>query len=139
MRFTEPLACALMLVPATCMAGVDPECLKHLGGAFADVECFNSLSQALEAANGRLANRIAASMPPRNANRALLLSYERAQSAQKRYCLLARNSLTEWVEEPHPPNPRYAYYDVAYYQCVYENLSHQNRFLKQLLHNASNR
>jgi hypothetical protein len=139
MRVTEPLACILMLLPGTCIAGMDPECTQHLGGAFADVECFNSLSKVLEADNERLANQIAAAIPAGNENQALLLSYQQAQPAQKRYCRLIRNSLTEWVEERSQQNPRYAFYDVAYYQCIYENLAHQNRFLKQLLHNASTR
>jgi hypothetical protein len=128
-----------MLLPGTCSAAADPECLKHLGGAFADVECYNTLSNALQAENQRLAGEIAVTIPRGNRSKSLLTGYEQDQLKSKKYCELSRDSLTEWVAEKPVQNPRYFYYDVAYYQCIYDNLTHQNRFLKQLLDNVSKR
>lgn len=137
MRNIDTAAFCVLLLPCICNAATDPECLKHLGGAFADVECFNGLSNDIRTDNERVAKEIIATIPVGNEHRALLLGYQKVQQESKKYCRLSRNSLTEWVDEKPQQNPRYFYYDVAYYQCVYENLLHQNRFLKQILDNAS--
>lgn len=126
----------LLFLSGTCGAAVDSECLKHMGGAFADVECYNSLSKILEAENQRLTGELALTIPHGNRNGALLADYMQAQRRSRKYCELSRRSLTEWVAEKPVQNPRYFYYDVAYYQCIFENLTHQNRFLKQLMGNA---
>lgn len=137
MRSINACLSLVFLLPLVCSAATDPECLKHPGGAFADVECYNGLSKEVEAENNKLAKEILATMPEQNKHRAILQGYQKDQEESKKYCRLSRNALNEWVDEKPTQNPRYYFYDVAYYQCVYDNLLHQNRFLKQVLHNAS--
>lgn len=126
----------LLFLSGTCGAAVDPGCLKHMGDAFADVECYNSLSKILGAENLRLTGELALTIPHGNRNRTLLTDYMQAQRRDRKYCELSRSSLTEWVTEKPVQNRRYFYYDVAYDQCIFENLTHQDRFLKQLMDNA---
>ncbi|GEM_PF-4548325 len=45
--------------------------------------------------------------------------------------------MTNWVHEAATVNPRYHDYDVAYYECVYVLLEHENEFLKNLFKNAN--
>lgn len=137
MRVVKLAIWSMLLMPGIGRATVDPECLRHLGGAFADVECYNSLSNSIEIENKRLAREITVTIPTGSRNKGLLISYLQNQMKSRRYCELSRDSLAEWVTVKRVQNPRYFYYDVAYYQCVYDNLAHQNRFLKQLLENAS--
>jgi hypothetical protein len=121
---------SIFLLPGMCLAAVDPECLKHLGGAFADVECFKGLSNALQVENKKVLRQVRATIPPGNRNDGLLNRYAQEQLNAKKYCELSRYSLTEWVAEQNEPGARYAYVDAAYYECIYENLAHQHRFLK---------
>jgi hypothetical protein len=139
MRVIEIAKWIFLFFPGIVSAAVDPKCLKHLGGAFADVECYNSLSNNLEVENKRLIRDIAVTIPIGNPNQTLLTKYQQEASEYKKYCELSRDSLTEWVSEKAGGNPRYFYYDVAYYQCIYENLVFQNRFLKELRNNVRGR
>jgi len=118
-------------------AATDPECLKHLGGAFSGVECFNGLSNDLRQENKILAKKVDATIPPGNKNRELLNAYKRDQIASRKYCELTRESLTDWKPEQHLTNPRYHDSDVVYYECVYDLLKLENQFLKNLLKNIT--
>lgn len=126
-------AWVLMSIPCAVVSATDSDCLNHLGGAFADVECYNSLSNDLAAQNKHLITQLKKVIPRHNKNLKLLSQYEHAQIAQNQFCQLSRDSLTEWVPQPHGTTPRYFYYDVAYYQCVHQNALNQNLFLKKLL------
>lgn len=139
MRLAEIAKWIFLFYPGMVSAAVDPRCLQHLGGAFADVECYNSLSNNLEAENKRLIRDLAATIPMGNSNHFLLTKYQKNAAEYRKYCELSRDSLTEWITEKSEGNPRYFYYDVAYYQCVYEDLVFRNRFLKQLGDNIRGR
>jgi hypothetical protein len=120
-----------------CHAATDPECLKHLGGAFGDVECFNGLSNDLKQENRKLAESVASTIPNGNRNKDLLKAYLQNQVKSRDFCELGRESMTDWMREAPTVNPRYHDYDVAYYECVYGLLEQENRFLKSLLKNAN--
>lgn len=137
MRAIKIAACVAMATAGLCHASTDPECLKHLGGAFGDVECFSGLSSDLKQENRKLVGSVAATIPKGNRNKRLLDEYLRNQVNAKNFCELSRQSLTNWISEPVTVNPRYHDYDVAYYECVYVLLEHENKFLKSLLKNAN--
>ena len=137
MRLIKFAACIVMSMSSLCHAATDPECLKHLGGAFGDVECFNGLSNDLKQENSKLAESVASTMPKESKNRNLLKAYLQNQVKARDFCELSRESMTDWVREAESVNPRYHDYDVAYYQCVYSLLEQENRFLKSLLKNAN--
>ncbi|MQR00968.1 hypothetical protein [Glaciimonas soli] len=118
-------------------ATTNPECLNHLGGAFADVECYNGLSNDLIEENKILINKISSTIPAENPNKNLLKQYAHQQKESKKYCQLSRDSLNAWVTEKPASNPRYFYYDAAYYQCVYDNNKYSNGFLKEILKNTT--
>lgn len=132
MRTTKIAACVAVSVASLCHASTDPECLKHLGGAFGDVECFNGLSNDLKQENKKLAESVASTIPNGNSNKALLKEYLRNQVNAQSFCELSRQSMTSWVREARTVNPRYHDYDVAYYECVYGLLEQENKFLKRL-------
>jgi hypothetical protein len=132
MQAIKIAACIAMSISNTCFAATDPECLKHLGGAFGDVECFNGLSAELTKENVKLGSDVASTIPNGNRNRSLLKAYLRNQVQSRNYCELSRNAITNWRREAVPVHPRYHDYDVAYYECVYMLLVQENRFLKNL-------
>lgn len=137
MRATKIAASAVMSIFSVCHASTDPECLKHLGGAFGDVECFNGLSNDLKQENRKLAENVASTIPKGNKNINFLNQYLRSQVASQNFCELSRASLTGWKREAATVNPRYHDYDVAYYECVYGLLAQENKFLKSLLKNVN--
>lgn len=137
MRPIKIAACAVMSISGFCHASTDPECLKHLGGAFGDVECFNGLSNDLKQENKKLAEAVRASIPRENKNKSLLEQYLKNQVNVQNFCELSRASMTGWVREAVTVNPRYHDYDVAYYECVYGLLAQENKFLKTLIKNAN--
>jgi hypothetical protein len=137
MRVIKAAVCFAMSVSTLAHASTDPECLKHLGGAFGDVECFNGLSNDLKQENTKLAASVASTIPNGNRNKNLLREYQRNQVKSREFCELSRQSLTGWVREAATTNPRYHDYDAAYYECLYRLLEQENKFLKSLLKNAS--
>lgn len=137
MRAIKIAACLAMSICTLCHASTDPACLKHLGGAFGDVECFNGLANDLKKENSKLAENVASIIPNGNRNKSLLMGYMRNQVASRNFCELSRESLTNWRREATTVNPRYHDYDVAYYECVYVFLEQENKFLKNLLKNAN--
>lgn len=137
MQATKIAACVAMSISSLCHASTDPECLKHLGGAFADVECFNGLSNELKQKNRKLAESVAATIPQGNRNKKFLNDYLRNQVRSADFCELSRESMTNWEREADAVNPRYHDYDVAYYECVYVLLEQQKKFLNALLKNAN--
>lgn len=119
-------------------ASTDQECLKHTGGAFADVECYNSLSKEMKEENSLLVKKILSTIPKNNKNVYLIKNYIGSTKKQIKYCKLASASLVDWTESPKKQGePRYYYYDVAYYQCVYSVHAKSNEFLRVLLSNAT--
>ena len=137
MRAIKIAACVAMSISSLCHASTDPECLKHLGGAFGDVECFNGLSNDLKQENRKLAENVASTIPNGNRNKGRLKEYLRNQVKSRNFCELSRESMTNWVREAVTVNPRYHDYDVAYYECVYVLLEQENKFLKSLFKNAN--
>ena len=137
MQVIKAVICLIFCLPAVAYATTDAECLKHLGGAFAGVECYNGLSNDIAAENKMLLNKIYAIIPRGNKNIALLREYEYQFAKDKKYCQLSRDSLTGWLSEKHTINPRYYDYDVAYYECIYDLMKSQNKFIKNILSNAS--
>jgi hypothetical protein len=137
MRSIKIAACAVVSISSLCHASTDPECLKHLGGAFGDVECFNGLSNDLKQENRKLAGNVASTIPKGNRNKILLEQYLNNQVNAQNFCELSRASMTSWVREAVTVNPRYHDYDVAYYECVYGLLAQENKFLKSLIKNAN--
>lgn len=137
MRAIKIAACAVIGISSLCHASTDPECLKHLGGAFGDVECFNGLSNDLKQENSKLAENVASSIPKGNRNKNLLKQYLKNQIDSQNFCELSRESMSDWVREAATVNPRYHDYDVAYYECVYTLLEQENKFLKSLLKNVN--
>ncbi len=137
MRATKIAACIAVSISSLCHASMDPECLKHLGGAFGDVECFNGLSNDLGQENRKLAEDVALTIPNGNRNKGILKEYLRNQVKSRNFCELSRESMTNWAREAVTVNPRYHDYDVAYYECVYLLLEQENKFLKSLLKNAN--
>ncbi|MYN46721.1 hypothetical protein GTP23_16865 [Pseudoduganella sp. FT93W] len=139
MRVIRNLIGVLLGMVTLCHAATDPECLKHLGGAFGDVECFNGLSIELKKENQVLVKEISASIPSGNKNRNLVKDYLRHQEKGRDFCELSRQSLTNWKREVKAKNPRYYDYDVAYYECLYLLVEQENRFLKNLSKNVDQR
>lgn len=137
MRATKIAACALLSMSSLCHASTDRECLKHLGGAFGDVECFNGLSNDLKKENVALAENLVSTIPKANRNKTLLKQYLQYQVNSQKFCELSRASMTGWVREAATMNPRYHDYDVAYYECVYSLLEQENKFLKSLIKNVN--
>lgn len=132
MRAIKTAACILMSISSACFASTDPECLRHLGGAFGNVECFNGLSNDLKKENLKLANEVASTIPSGNRSKNLLKSYLRHQIQSRNYCELSREAMTKWRHEAVTTNPQYHDYDVVYYECVYMLLVQESTFLKNL-------
>lgn len=126
-----------MSISSLCHASTDPECLKHLGGAFGDVECFNGLSNDLKKENKTLAQNVASAIPKGNRNKILLEQYRKNQVNSQKFCELSRASMTNWAHEKKTVNPRYHDFDVAYYECVYSLMDQENKFLKRLIKNIN--
>ncbi len=126
----------LFFLPGISTAATDPACLKHLGGALAGVQCFVGLSDDLNASNKDLLAKILVTIPKGNKNRNALQSYALEQKKAKKYCELSRASSTQWRIEKRAAQPMYYQPDVIYFQCVYDNLERENRFLNDLLKNA---
>lgn len=137
MRATKVITCIIFFAPLISIAETDPECIKHLGGAFAGVECYNGLSNDITAENKILIEKINSIIPKNNKNKTLLKKYVHYQIESKNYCALSRDSYTGWVSEKRVANPRYHDYDVIYHECIYEILINQNKFLKKILNNSS--
>jgi hypothetical protein len=137
MRATKIAACFVMSISSFCHASTDPECLKHSGGAFGNVECFNGLSNDLKQENKKLAEDVDSTIQNGNRNKGLLKEYLRNQVKSRKFCELSRESMTNWTREAVTVNPRYHDYDVAYYECVYVLLAQENKLLKSLLKNVN--
>lgn len=136
MSFVKIAICAVLCLPTVSNAATNPACLQHLGGALAGVECFAGLSDDLNASNQDLLEKILVTIPKGDRNRDLLRGYVIEQKKAKKYCELSRASATEWRTDKRPAQPRYYQPDVIYFQCVYDNLERENRFLNDLLKNA---
>lgn len=137
MQLTKAVVFCIFSLPAISTAATDADCLKHLGGAFYGVECYNGLSNDIAAENIILLSKINATIPNGNNDKILLRQYERHQTESKKYCQLSSDSMNDWKRQKHTINPRYYDYDVVYYECIYDILVSQNKFLKNILNNAS--
>lgn len=126
-----------LLFPVVAFADTDPECLNHLGGAFAGVECYNGLAVALQEENDSLAKQILKKIPRTSGDALLLRTYIRSVNNNKKFCDLQKNSYADWKIERPSINPRYYDYDVVYFECIYDQKLEQNRFFKKILENLS--
>lgn len=129
------LLLAFLASPLISSADTNRECLNHLGGAFADVECYNGLSNDLIVENKTLMEKIMESIPTKNRNRALFRKYEISQTQSLKFCEINRAALIGWGQKNHSVKPRYYAYDVAYYQCIHRRLEEQNLFLNDVVKN----
>lgn len=135
MQLTKSAFSLLFIFPTISIAATDAECLKHLGGAYFGVECYSGLSNDVAAENSILISKINASIPQGNKDKVLLKQYERHQAVSKRYCQLTSDSMNDWKRPKRTANPQAYDYDVVYYECVYDILVSENKFLKGLLGN----
>lgn len=118
---------ALML-SGVAWSKTDPECLKHLGGGYADTECYSGLRRDIEAQNQQVSSRIRVEIPTGNAHLTLLDSYMRTQDEALKFCELQRDASAKWSS-----NPDGSMYPALYEQCAFEQRKIQNKFLSDLL------
>lgn len=119
------------------LAETDPECIHHLGGAFADVECFNGLANDLKKQNIKLAAQVEQTMPRGNPNRRRLEQYLAGYQRIAANCAIAREAMDGWHYVPNIGGARYHSSDTLYYQCLYDLQKAQNTFLSDLLANTN--
>lgn len=112
---------------------VDQDCINHLGGAFAGVECYNSLAIDMALKNKAIEKEILSKIPRKNTDRAILKKYILAARQSESFCHLQKNAYAKWNFEIKTNGPRYYDYDVVYFECVYNKKQEENRFLSQML------
>ncbi len=134
-RFALLVACVLA-APAAASAATDAECLKHLGGAFAGVECFNGLANDLKSKNAEAVLKLQRAIPAGNPNRRRLADVLERYRQLARDCDLARESMDDWTPVKPEGGARYRDADVVYYQCVYDLQAAQDILLTRLIGNA---
>jgi hypothetical protein len=122
-----------ILASTSAAAETDPACLKHLGGAFYGVECYNGLGNDLRKSNSELKTRLLKIIPRNNPNVARLNRYLRNLDEAMKTCEITSESMNSWRPAEHAANPRYVDTDVLFYECKYRLLKHQNEFLNSLL------
>jgi len=112
---------------------IDPDCINHLGGAFAGVECYNSLVVDMAQKNKAIENEILSKIPRQNIDRAILKQYITATRKGESFCRLQKNAYAKWRIEKQTKGPQYYDYDVVYFECLYNKKREENAFLSQLL------
>lgn len=112
---------------------IDQDCINHLGGAFAGVECYNSLAEDMAQKNKAIANEILSKIPRKNINRAIFKKYIAAMREGESFCHLKKNAYAQWHIENQNKGPRYFDYDVVYFECIYNKKQEEYRFMSQLL------
>lgn len=137
MPLIKAITVASILFPVVAHAQPDPECLKHLGGAFSGVECYNGLANDLRLENRLLSKKIAATIPKNSKSKSLLTSYMKNEVSSYKFCNLTKGAYAGWQIDSQSTPPRYRDYDVVYFECVYSKVLEQNRFLKKMYEDAS--
>ena len=137
MRAINYISLFFFCLPCLVSAATSADCLNHLGGAFAGVECYNGLANDISIENRNLISRISESIPAGTKQRALLKQYERNQTAAKQFCQLGRNAANDWAVGKEIGGTRYHNYDVIYYECIYNLVSNENIFLKAILKSST--
>lgn len=112
---------------------IDPDCKNHLGGAFAGVECYNSLAIDIESKNRAIEKQVLSRIPKGNSDRAMFKRYIIAARQSESFCQLQRHAYAKWQINKPIKGPRYFDYDVVYFECIFNKKQEENRFLTQLL------
>lgn len=112
---------------------VDPDCINHLGGAFAGVECYNSLAIDMASKNKAIEKQVQLKIPKRNRDRIIFNSYIKSARQSESFCSLQKNAYAKWQIEKQTKGPQYYDYDVVYFECIYNKKQEENRFLTELL------
>lgn len=130
------LAVLTIVFPVAASAATDPQCIKHLGGAFAGVECFNGLTNDLKAKNADAVAKLRRAIPAGSPNARRLADYLDRYRQLVGDCELAREAMDGWKAVKPDGGARYRDADVPYYECIYDLQAAQDVFLTRLLENA---
>ena len=112
---------------------MDPDCINHLGGAFAGVECYNSLAIDMESKNKAMEKQVLSKIPKGNSDRFIFKKYIKAARQSESFCSLQKHAYAKWQIEKQIKGPRYYDYDVVHFECIYNKKQEENRFLTKLL------
>lgn len=133
MQLIRSLIVLLFPVLAHANQEIDRDCINHLGGAFAGVECYNSLAIDMESKNKAIEKQVLAKIPGGSSDRIIFKQYIKAARHSESFCRLHKHAYAKWQIEKQIKGPRYYDYDVVYFECIYNKKHQENRFLTQLL------
>lgn len=133
MQLIRTLIVLLFPVFAHASQNIDPDCINNLGGAFAGVECYNSLAIDMESKNKAIEKQVLSKIPKNNSDMALFKKYVKARRQGESFCRLQKHAYAKWQTEKQIKGPRHYDYDVVYFECIYNKKQEENRFLTQLL------
>ncbi len=134
MRAIKVVLLALVLIPASAFASDDAECLNHLGGAMADIDCYHTIALTLKKANKENFSSLLKTMPKGNKNIMLLQSFMQHVTKGEKFCELSRQAPNKWVVfDGNNGLSEHSYYDGIYYRCIYDQVKSQNTYLNMLL------
>ena len=130
MHLTKIIAPILVTVSSLAFSASDNEsdCLKHIGGGYGDVQCYQALRISLTKENARIYKIVSKSIPRGNSRARLLDEYMTSQLHAEKFCELQRDAGTKWEKSPDG-----TMYHAIYESCLYEVGKAQNSFLKNLL------
>lgn len=120
MQLIRSLIVLLFPVFAYANQQVDPDCINHLGGAFAGVECYNSLAIDMESKNKAIEKQVLSKIPKGNSDRIIFKKYMKAARQSESFCRLQKHAYAKWQIEKQTKGPRYYDYDVVYFECIYK-------------------
>jgi hypothetical protein len=106
------------------------ECLNHLGGGgVADFECYANLTNAIQAKNRNLIEKISINLKGKKRDLSNIFSqYIKYSSLNEKYCELLRDGERSEGEN----NDHIRYYDVMYAECIYKRSVSENDYLNNL-------
>jgi hypothetical protein len=133
MQLIRPLIVLLFPVFAYANQQTDPDRINHLGGAFAGVECYNSLAIDMASKNKAIEKQVLSKIPRGNSDRTIFKRYIKTARQGESFCRLQKTAYAKWRIEKQNKGPRYYDYDVVYFECIYNKKQEENRFLTQLL------
>jgi len=133
MQLTKSLIVFLFPVYVQANQQIDPDCINHLGSAFAGVECYNSLSIDMESKNKAIEKQVLSKIPKEKDDIVIFKNYIKAARQSELFCRLQKHAYAKWQIEKQIKGPRYYDYDVVYFECIYNKKQEENRFLTQLL------
>ena len=130
MHLTKIIAPILVTVSSLAFSASDNEsdCLKHIGGGYGDVQCYQALRISLTKENARIYKSVSKSVPRGNSRARLFDKYMTSQSHAEKFCELQRDAGTKLEKSPEG-----TMYPAIYESCLYEVGKAQNSFLKNPL------